>query len=183
MMNMKIRNQIIKGYGIELRPIMPFDLPSLRRWRNSPRISMQMIDHSYVTPHQQCLWYKKITKLENQAHWVVWYKGIRSGYMNIKELQTNKGVTEVDVGMYVGDSSANHCLLGFAIVLMQLDLVFENKSVLEVKIKVREKNIRAIKFNKLIGYKQIGSKDGFVILIIKPSTYKADKSRLMRYFQ
>ena len=39
-----IRDMSFKGYGIELHPVKPFDLLSLRRWRNNPYIRHKMLD-------------------------------------------------------------------------------------------------------------------------------------------
>ena len=55
-----IKNKIFEGYGIQLRPVIPRDLLSLRRWRNSPEISQQMFDTSHITPAKQRLWYERI---------------------------------------------------------------------------------------------------------------------------
>lgn len=79
-----VSNIVFEGYGIELRPVTPRDLPSLRRWRNSPQVRWQMVNTSYITPRQQRLWYERIRSRVDQAHWVVWSKGVRTGYVNIK---------------------------------------------------------------------------------------------------
>ena len=79
-----VRDTYLRGYGIEFRPVKPFDLSSLRRWRNSPQIRRRMVDDSKITSHQHRLWYEGIRERFDQAHWVVWCKGIRTGYINIK---------------------------------------------------------------------------------------------------
>ena len=48
-----VRDMAFKGYGIELRPVTPSDLPSLRRWRNSQQIGRKMADVSKIDSHQQ----------------------------------------------------------------------------------------------------------------------------------
>ena len=67
-----VRDMAFKGYGIELRPVNPLDLPSLRRWRNSQQIRQKMADVSKISSHQQRLWYEEIRERFDQAHWVVW---------------------------------------------------------------------------------------------------------------
>ena len=47
-----VGDKLFRGYGIELRPLAPRDLPSLRRWRNDPQIGRQMTDSLYITPSQ-----------------------------------------------------------------------------------------------------------------------------------
>jgi len=66
-----VSEMVFEGYGIELHPVPPCDLPYLRRWRNSPQISQQMLDGSYITPGRQRLCYEQIRDRVDQAHWVV----------------------------------------------------------------------------------------------------------------
>ena len=74
----------ISGYGIELHRVSTFDLPVLRRWRNSPEIRYQMVDTAHISPRAQRMWFEKIRTSETQAHWVAWSRGVRVGYMNLK---------------------------------------------------------------------------------------------------
>lgn len=178
-----VSNMVFEGYGIELRPVTPSDLPSLRRWRNSPEISQQMLDTSYITPHQQRLWYERIKDRLDQAHWVVWSKGVRTGYVNIKGEGPLELQAQVEGGLYVGDSSVRYGLLGYAIAMMLLDIVFEHLSVSQYQGVVREKNYHSRRFNQQLGYREEGCKDGFIRLTISHSDYKTAKTRLLRYFR
>ena len=82
--DVSVNQKVFAGANIELRPVSHWDLPSLRRWRNSPEISREMVDTSYITPSQQRRWFERITSQPDQGHWVVWVRGVRAGYMNIK---------------------------------------------------------------------------------------------------
>ena len=119
-----IKNMIFEGYGIQIRPVTPSDLPALRRWRNSPDIGQQMVDTAYITPKKQRLWYERIVNSVEEAHWVVWCKEVRTGYMNLKGHDSLHSQKSLDGGLYVGNSNVKHGLLGYAIALMQLDISF-----------------------------------------------------------
>ena len=131
------QRKIFKGYGVELHPITPFDLPSLRRWRNNPKIRMQMVDTSYISPNRQRQWFEEIKKRNDQAHWMVWYNAIRTGYMCLKGNGLLESQPSLNGGLYVGNSSVKHGLLGYAIALMQLEIVFEYLEVPEYKTSYR----------------------------------------------
>ena len=178
-----VSDMVFKGYGIELRPVTPCDLPSLRRWRNSPQISRQMIDDSYIAPRQQRLWYERIRERVDQAHWVVWCKGVRTGYINIKGEGPLELQEQVTGGMYAGDSLVRHGLLGYAMAMMHLDIVFEYLSVSKFRSLIRKGNRSARKINQQLGCCEERCKDGFIRLTISPSDYKAAKTRLIRYFR
>ncbi len=177
-----IREKDYRGYGIELRPVTPCDLPSLRRWRNNPKISATMCDQSYISADKQTRWYKRLKERTDQAHWVVWCKGTRTGYINIKETAPAGQAATLDVGMYAGNSPVRHALLGFAMGLLQLDLVFEVLSAPRIEMTVKETNANVLRFNRELGYRETDRKDGFVHLAMTPAEYKMAKARLLRFF-
>ena len=177
-----VRDMAFKGYGIELRPVTPSDLPSLRRWRNSQQISRKMVEVSKIASHQQRLWYEGIRERFDQAHWVVWCKGVRTGYINIK----GEGPTEIQEqltgGMYTGNSRVRHGMLGYAMQFMLLDIVFEHLSVSEFRGPVRKDNFKVRQFLKNLGYREEGCKGDFVWTTICLSDYETAKKKFMRYF-
>jgi hypothetical protein len=175
--------RIFKGYGVELHPITPLDLPSLRRWRNSSRIRFQMADTSYVLPNQQRRWFEEIQKRDDEAHWMVWYNDVRVGWMKLKGNGPLLSQQSLDGGLYVGNSRVKHGLLGYAIALMQLEIVFEHLKVPVYKTSFRDTNVQARKFNKQLGYREVDHKDGFIWVVITLESHAPAKQRLMRYFE
>jgi|APSaa5957512535_1039671.scaffolds.fasta_scaffold78228_2 RimJ/RimL family protein N-acetyltransferase len=173
---------VFKGYGIVLRPVMPQDLARLRRWRNSPRIIKQMLDTSYITPHQQRLWYEKIRGRVDQAHWVVWCKGIRTGYVNIKGEGPLESQTEISGGFYVGDSKVRHGLLGYAIGMIYHEIIFEYFSISEIRDSVLKSNYPARRFNKQMGYREQGENGNYINIFFNRSSYNIAKQKFARYF-
>ena len=183
-MNFKqsVPSVVFKGYGIELRPVMPSDLASLRRWRNSPQINQQMVDTSYITPHQQRLWYERIRERVEQAYWVVWFKGVRTGYVNIKGEGPLESQTQISGGFYVGDSQVRHGLLGYAIGMMYLEIIFDHLSILEIRDSVLKSNYRARQFNQQMGYHEQGENGNYINIFFNRSDYKITKKKFARYF-
>ena len=178
-----IKNMIFEGYGIQIRPVTPSDLPALRRWRNSPNISQQMADISHITPTKQRLWYERIINRLEEAHWVVWCKGVRTGYMNLKGHDSIYSQKSLNGGLYVGDSKVKHGLLGYAIAFMQLDIAFKFLFSIKYETSFRESNLSARRFNKQLGYLEVSRKDGFIRVAITHESYNNSKARLIRYFK
>ena len=174
---------IFEGYGIELRPVTPSDLPSLRRWRNNPQINQQMIDNSYITPHHQRLWYERIRERVDQLHWVVWYKEIRTGYANIKgegPIDSHEKLEEV--GFYVGDSPVRHGLLGYAIEMLLLDIAFEYLSASQIPGEIVKTNYSARKLAQQLGYCEISENKNVIGVVLNSADYKIAKKKFIRYF-
>ena len=168
-----------KGYGIELRPVIPSDLPSLRRWRNSPQIRRMMVDDSKITSHQHRLWYEGIRERFDQAHWVVWCEGVRTGYINIMGEGPIEIQEQLTGGMYTGNSRVRHGMLGYAMQLMLLDIVFEHLSVSKFRGPVRKDNLKGRQFLKKLGYSEEVYKNDFVWTTICHSDFEKAK----KYFR
>ena len=171
-----------QGYGIELLPVTSCDLLSLRRWRNSQQIRQNMTNNSYVSPRQQRIWFENIQGRVDQMNWVVWCKGIRSGFINIKGSGPLDLQKQLGGGYYVGESQARHGLLGYAIFLMFHDIIFEHFLVSEIRDTVLKSNFRARKMNKIFGYFEGEEFDKFIKISLIYSRYKTAKIKIARYF-
>lgn len=177
-----VSNLAFKGYGIELYPVTPPDLPILRRWRNSPQINIQMTDTSFITPHQQRYWYERIKERDDQAHWVVWCKGVRAGYVNIKGEGPLELQKDLSGGFYVGNSLVRHGLLGYAILMMQMDIVFLYLSASQYRGPILKSNYSARQLNKQLGYSEEYDNGSLVGVVLDPSDYKKAKKKFSRFF-
>jgi len=177
-----IRNMTFKGYGIELRPVTRADLFVLREWRNSPRISQMLVDKSYITSRQQQLWYQKIKERFDQAHWVVWCKGVRVGYVTIKGKGSLEHQKQLTGGMFSGNSQNKHKLLGYAMQIMMLGIVFEHLSVLKFKGPVQKKNDSVRKLLQQLGFREEQFKGDFVWTSIISTDFKKARKKFERFF-
>ena len=180
--NIPFRDMAFNGYGIELRPVTPCDLPSLRRWRNSPEISKHMTNSYYISPHQQRIWYESIRARIDQVHWVVWNKEIRTGYASIKGEGPIDSQEKLEVGFYVGDSPVRHGLLGYAIEMLLLDIAFEHMSASQILGEIVKTNYSARKLAQQLGYREISENENFVDVVLDPADYKTAKIKFVRYF-
>ena len=185
-----ISNMTFKGYGIELRPVTHADLFVLQQWRNSQQISQMMVDNSYITSRQQQLWYQKIKERFDQAHWVVWCEGVRAGYVTIKGKGPLEHQKQLTGGMYSGNLQNKHKLLvqnkhkllGYAMQIMMLDIVFEHLSVSKYRGPVQKKNAGVRKLLKQLGFREEGFKGDFVWTSIVPTDFKTSRIKFERYF-
>jgi hypothetical protein len=84
--------------------------------------------------------------------------------------------------MYVGDSPARHGLLGLAMAMMQLDIVFETLRIPQVTMSVKDSNDRALLFNTQLGYREHRRDAGLVYLRVNAAGYATAKAGLLRYF-
>lgn len=172
-------------YGVELCPIAPWDLPALRRWRNQDEVRMQMVSQTRISPRQQCQWFTATRERRDQQHWVLWCKGVRTGYVNLKGDGQGElyGQAIADAGLYLGNSTVRHPMLAVAAALSQLDQGFDELNIGCIRTLVREHNRSALRLNEQLGYRQIGQENGFFALELLPADYYAARGRLRRFFR
>jgi RimJ/RimL family protein N-acetyltransferase len=173
------------GYGVELRPITPWDLPSLRRWRNQDDVRMQMVSQTLISPRQQRQWFTTTLERRDQRHWVLWCNGVRAGCVNLKgEQQVDlQGQAIADAGLYLGTSTVRHPMLAIAAALSVLDQGFDEFSIGRIRTLVREGNRAALRLNEQLGYRPHGQENGFLALELLPDDYYAARDRLSRFLR
>ncbi len=178
----ELEGKVFAGYGLELHAVAMADLPVLRRWRNSPQIRCQMVDTTYITPKDQRDWYEGLLDCDRQAHWVARFRDIRVGYMNLKGSGKLSSQSCLDGGLYIGASSVKHGLLGYALALLQLEIVFEHLKVPEYRTSFRATNRSAKRFNQQLGYTEVERRDGFIWVSITAVQHAQAKRKIARYF-
>jgi RimJ/RimL family protein N-acetyltransferase len=175
-----------KGYGIELRPIRPWDLPSLRRWRNSQKISESMFNPDHITPSAQRSWYEQISNRTDQVHWVVWCNGTKTGYITIKNITGGNSLLNqpyLDGGFYVADSPVRHGLLGHAILMMYLDIIFFHMEAPLLRGVVLKSNRSVRALNKQLGCREVTDDGDSIKIELKVSEYLDAKKKFLRFFK
>lgn len=179
----QIVRQGFRGYGIEVKPVSSDDIEILRLWRNSKSIRERMYDKKLISAEKQKRWYSHVQTTRQEAHWVVWCNGVRTGWMKIKAEVPLDVAKTVDVGMYVGDSSVKHGLLGFAMGLMQIDIVFDVLSIPKIEMTINEDNPQLLRFNNVLGYQETVLLNGYRHMCITPNDYQPAKAKLLRIFE
>lgn len=172
-----------KGYGIELRPVRPQDLPVLRRWRNTPKIRSKMNDTSYITPKQQRAWFESTKNRIDRAQWVVWCKGGKTGYVNIKGKGHLRQQPHVYGGYYIAETPFRHALVSYAVMMMYHDIIFDYMHVPMIKGNILKENKSSLKLNKDFGYREISEDDFSISFVIKAGDYATERKKYLRYFK
>ena len=101
--------------------------------------------------------------------------------MNVKGEGPLELQEQVDAGLYVGDSPVRHGLLGYAMAMMQLAIIFEHLNVLRLQSVVQD-DYRIRRLNQQLGFREEGGKDGFIRIVMDLFDYKTTKKKFARYF-
>ena len=169
----------IKAYGVELHIVDVTNLITLRHWRNQPEIRSKMENDSYITPHQHRMWYENHVMKSNNGYWIVKYKNTSVGYIQIK---IDEITNTVEPGSFLVDSPVRHALLAISVMLIQLDIAFYLVKAKKSIGKIRNNNIRAIRFSKQFGYIEDSVSEEFSSYTLCYEDYSKAKKRYTKFF-
>lgn len=169
-----------------LRPIEQKDLPILLEWRNSERISSEMLSTHKITWEEHEAWFKRIRQQKTPRNFVFCYEEQVIGYMGFSDWdEENKRCSS---GSYLGVITNVPIDAGLFLDYMGLEYIFSQTEMNKVWSYVFEHNKRAYKLNLLLGYKDEGYlrqhflqngklRDVHVIGILR-SEWKQEKKRI-----
>jgi len=168
-----------KAYDVELNVVGIRDLITLRHWRNKPEIKDKMEDDSYILPRQHRMWYENNVMKDGNGYWIVKYKNIPVGYIQIK---INKIANTVEPGSFLVDSPVRHALLAYSLLLIQLDISFYVVKAKKSIVKIRNNNLRAIRFSEQFGYIEESVDEVFSTYTLCYDDYSKAKEKFTKYF-
>lgn len=143
----------LKQFDVELRRLQLEDIELVRKWRNEAHVAQQMIYGEYITTEMQLKWFDTINNQYNY-YFLILFKGNKVGLINAKDYDLERGFGEG--GIFIGDKAyedsfaavfASLCLLNFVFYLLP--------HISKSRIRVLKTNVRAIQYNKLMGYEEI----------------------------
>jgi UDP-4-amino-4,6-dideoxy-N-acetyl-beta-L-altrosamine N-acetyltransferase len=123
----------------------------LRNWRNTERISQNMLSTDHISEEQQQAWFKKIDADPAERYFVCYSSDTPVGMLCFN------GITETDCewGCYVG---TDKLMPGFGLVFeaAALDYAFTVLGLKTLKANVLSHNTPALKMHKLFKYQDLG---------------------------
>ena len=137
-----------------LRPIHQDDLPTLLAWRNSDRISSEMLTSHEITWEEHEAWFQRICRYDPLRNFVFCYEDRPIGYMGFSDWdEKNKTCSS---SSYIGRADEVPIDAGLFLDYMGLEYVFSQTEINKVWSYVFAHNKRAYRLNLLMGYKEEG---------------------------
>jgi RimJ/RimL family protein N-acetyltransferase len=141
---------IIRAYGIELERLKRMDIELVRQHRNSLRIAQFMEYRDHITEKMQENWYDSINNIFN-LYYIIIFKGKKIGLINGAKIDWDQMVTNSG-GIFIWEEEYWNTNIPFSASLLLTDISF-NIGFKHTYIKVLRSNIKAINYNKQMGYK------------------------------
>ena len=142
---------IIFGNGIELHRLEEKHIEMLRNWRNAPDIVQHMEYREHITTEMQKKWFRKINTPLN-FYFIIYHKEQAIGMIHLSDIDVEKkcGI----VGLFISDQNYLSSLFPVAASALLLDFTFTVLHLEKVEAKVKSDNIRALNYNKMLGFEK-----------------------------
>lgn len=140
---------IIEGYGIKLRNVEEQDLEMIRVARNSPEIRSNMSYQEYITPEMQQEWFQSINS-EHHNYFVILHNDRAIGLISAAEINEQRNITK-NGGIFIWDNNykESEWTLYASMLLTEVSFAIGQQ---ENYIRIRKDNVKALHYNKLLGY-------------------------------
>jgi UDP-4-amino-4,6-dideoxy-N-acetyl-beta-L-altrosamine N-acetyltransferase len=145
-----ISDMEISKYGVTLRRLTGDKIEMIRNWRNDPKIAQYMEYKEYITPEMQKKWFEKINN-DNNYFFIIEVNNKEIGLINIRDIDYE--LREGEAGIYIYHDDFYNSTISFQATFVLYDFCFETLKLNRVIAHILKDNKRAIKYNKLMGYK------------------------------
>lgn len=153
----------LERYGISLRSVRAEDLEIVRTWRNSDLVRPYMFYQKIISKQDQKRWFSKLNPLDN-FYFIISYNDVQIGVCNIRDIDWEKGHCEG--GIFVGEEKFLNSSVPIRAVLTACEYWFNFLSIEKVSISILKGNSVAVKFNKMLGAKEVSNSDGLISMIL-----------------
>lgn len=143
---------IIETNGIQIERLQETDIELVRQWRNSSFVRQHMNYRKHISPEMQLKWFRSIDNFNN-FYFILRHKNLKVGLGDIKNVNWDERSGEA--GVFIAKKTYLASFLPVVGALTLSELVFRIFKLERIYSQVRSDNKRAIKFNKLFGYKRV----------------------------
>lgn len=162
---------------IECRLVREEDLECIMDWRMRPEITRNMRTHPVLTMEKQRAWFEKISRENNQYHWVIRIDDAPVGVINIHEIDWKK--KSCATGIYIAEKGGGPGLF-FELHWNLFDFVFYNMQFCEIYAEALDFNKTAVMLNKRLWPTVIKQEDCFSYSITKEQWQKISEKKTYR---
>lgn len=141
---------IYENYGMRFIRLQIEHLELIRYWRNHPSITQFMEDNEPITYEAQLQWFEKVNTNDN-LFFVAEYENQCIGLISGKGFNEDKSVGEG--GIFIWEQRLLNTTVPVYLSMALIELSFVYCNFKYAYARILKTNKRAIKFNKLLGYK------------------------------
>ena len=131
------------------RKIKQEDLEKIMNWRMMPEITKYMNTDPQLTLEGQQKWFEKISKKENEFHWVLEVDEEPIGYVSLVDWDKHNNI--IHTGVYIAVKEKRSMVLAVNLQLSMYEFAFEKLGVNKVSMEILGNNKNVISLNERLG--------------------------------
>lgn len=166
----------LEGFGITLELLTPESAELVRQWRNRPEILQQMEYQQLISESEQQQWLAGIDPAVNQ-YFLISHQGDPAGMIHLIRIDHHQHTAEA--GLFIGETRFSGTGIALGASLLLLDHAFGTLALESVKAKVRNTNVAAREYNRLLGFEEEKAlNEVFTLFGLNKGTYLEKRGRL-----
>ena len=148
---------VIKGKNVSLKLIQQEVIELIRNWRNSKDVNQFFIFRGYISKAQQKKWFEKISTSGKDYYFLIVVDTEPIGLIFTKDIDWN--LREGETGIFITKKEYRNSLVSFEASYLHGRHFYEKLNLIKEKIQVLESNKRALRYNKKVGFKEVGERE------------------------
>ncbi|MCG9910629.1 MAG: GNAT family N-acetyltransferase [Flavobacteriales bacterium] len=148
----------------------------VRVWRNSPEVSSQMEYRDFISTEMQQKWLERIQN-NRYAYFMIYSDQVQVGMIHLAQINSEEKTAES--GLFIGNLLFIGTGVALAASLLLLDYAFDTLGLETIRAKVKQDNIQAEQYNRLLGFqKTTETGTGFYIWELSRQAYTIKRPKL-----
>ncbi len=148
---------VIRGKKISLKSVEQEDIELIRQWRNSKEVNQYFIFRGHISQAQQKKWYEAISTSGRDYYFLIIVEHKPIGLIYTKDIDWER--REAETGMFIADENHRNSLISFEASYLNGRYFFRHLNLLKNKAQTLASNKRALRYNKSLGFKEVGFKE------------------------
>lgn len=155
----------VSGKLINLEPLAQEHLPFTRTLRNDDRVRVQFLTTSPITLDQHQEWFNKYLSKVGDYVFAIRSKELDRviGQVSIYDIAGGHG----EFGRLMIEPTLWHLGLGREATALAIKFAFETLGLIELRLVVKEDNLRAVRLYQSLGFRDRSKEDGMVSMVIR----------------
>ena len=148
---------IIEGKRVSLKLIQQEDIELIRNWCNPEDVNQFFILPGYISKEQQKKWFEKVLTSGRDYFFLIIVDGEPIGLAEIKNIDWDR--REGETGIFIAKDEYKNNLFSFEASYLIGKHFFETLNMRKAKIEILDSNKRALRYNKALGFKEVGKRE------------------------
>ena len=164
---------LFQKYGLQLQSLQTKDLELVRKWRNADNVRKYFEYQKIISGKEQIIWFNSLD-LTHNIYFIIRYGATPCGVVSLKEIDWKVG--QAEAGIFMASEDYVQVYIPVVAVILLMELSFSILGLKQLRAKIHEENISAIKFNRALGYQRVSRRQHSSFALYQVDDYQFQQS-------